>query len=57
MDDLDNRDKRILNTADDFISLLQKKNINSNKISKLLTKQSPIYHNIKKNSKIFLIYK
>lgn len=51
--ELNDRDRKILNTADLFISLLKEKKVNSNKVSKLLTPQSPIYSNIERNSKIF----
>lgn len=51
--ELNDRDRKILSTADLFISLLKEKKVNSNKVSKLLTPQSPIYSNIERNSKIF----
>ncbi|MDE9421671.1 hypothetical protein P1O01_07950, partial [Erysipelothrix rhusiopathiae] len=53
VDDLSNRDKRILDTADLFINLLQEDKVDKDKISKLLTPQSPIYSNIEKNAEIF----
>ncbi|MDE8209562.1 hypothetical protein PT115_08900 [Erysipelothrix rhusiopathiae] len=48
---LNRRDKNILETANLFISLLQEESINYEKISKLLTKLSPIHQHIKENAK------
>ncbi len=52
-DNLSNRDKKILDTANEFISALQEDQIDSNKIIKLLTSQSPIIQNLDKNSELF----
>lgn len=48
---LNRRDKKILETAELFISLLQEESTNYDKISNLLTKLSPIHQNIEKNAK------
>lgn len=47
---LNRRDKKILKTAELFISLFQEESTNYDKISKLLTIQSPIQQNLEENA-------